>query len=145
VELDRLHWGAGWTPATAEELRGRVEKAIAGDGWVADGNYMGKIGTTVLERADVVVWLDPPLRTILRRLWSRTLRRIRTRDQLWGGNVESWRGAFLSRDSIFWWAVKMHVRRRRAWPRRLAHLDVVRLRSPADAERWLADYVKVRM
>ena len=106
---------------------------------------MGKIGTTVLERADVVVWLDPPLRTILRRLWTRTLRRVRTREELWSGNVDSWRGAFLSRNSIFWWAVKMHVRRRRVWPRRLAHFGVVRLRSPADAERWLADYVNVRM
>ena len=145
IDLDALHWGPGWTEATPEELRSRVEAAIASDGWVVDGNYHGKIGTLVLERADEVVWLDPPLRTIMRRLWTRTLGRIRMQEELWSGNRERWRGAFLSRDSIFWWAVKMHVRRRRIWPLRLAQFNVVRVRSPREAEEWLARYVNVRM
>jgi hypothetical protein len=127
-------------------MRARVEPELARDGWVIDGNYHGKIGTVVLERADVVVWLDPPLRTIMRRLWRRTVDRIRAGDELWStGNRETWRGAFLHRDSLFVWALKMHVRRRRAWPKRLARFNLVRLRSPREANEWLERYVKVRM
>jgi adenylate kinase family enzyme len=37
VELDAIHWGAGWTEATADELRARVEPIVVGDRWVIDG------------------------------------------------------------------------------------------------------------
>ncbi|TQN32852.1 hypothetical protein FHX37_2837 [Haloactinospora alba] len=60
IELDALHWGPGWSPATAEELSERVGRVTAADAWVVDGNYRSKIGTLVWERADTVVWLDPP-------------------------------------------------------------------------------------
>jgi hypothetical protein len=94
----------------------------------------------VLERADLVVWLDPPLSTILRRLWTRTLDRIRKGDELWGGNRETWRGAFLSRNSLFVWALKTHRGRRRRYAERLARYEMVRLRSAREAEAWLERY-----
>jgi adenylate kinase family enzyme len=109
VELDALHWGPNWSEPSSEDFRARVREPLATNGWVADGGYHGKLGDFVLEQADLVVdlvvWLDPPLWTILRRLWVRTLRRIRGRDELWSGNRETWRGAFLSRDSLFLWAL----------------------------------------
>jgi hypothetical protein len=141
VELDALHWGPDWSEPSAEEFRARVEQALAGGGWVADGGYHGKLGDLVLERAGLVVWLDPPLWAILGRLWARTLRRIRARDELWGGNRETWRGAFLSRNSLFLWALQTHRPRRRRYEQRLARFDVVRLRSPAEIEAWLAESV----
>ena len=70
IELDALHHGPNWQEATAEELRARVEEALAGlDGWVADGNYMGKLGTWLIDQADTIVWLDLPLRTLLPRIY----------------------------------------------------------------------------
>ena len=68
VELDALHWGPGWSEPSAEAFRERVQAALAGEAWVADGAYHGKLGELVLERAELVVWLDPPLPTVLRRL-----------------------------------------------------------------------------
>jgi adenylate kinase family enzyme len=137
VELDALHWGPGWSEPSAEDFRAKVEEALAGDGWVADGGYHGKIGELVLERADVVVWLDLPLWTILRRLSARTLRRIRGGEELWGSNRETWRRAMLSRNSFFLWALKTHRPRRRRYEQRLARFEVVRLRSTAETEAWL--------
>lgn len=128
-----------------EDFRARVHGAIASDGWVVDGNYSGKLGHLVLEEADAIVWLDPPLRTILRRLVRRTLARIRTREELWSGNRETWRNALFSRESLFLWAIKTHRRFRRRAPHNLERFDAVRLRSPAEVEAWLEDYVKVRM
>jgi adenylate kinase family enzyme len=137
VELDALHWGPNWSECSEEEFQARVRSAIAADAWVVDGSYAGKLGDLVLERADLVVWLDLPLRTILGRLWRRTVHRIRNGVELWGGNRETWRGAFLSRDSLFVWALKTHRSRRRRYVQRLARFDLVRLRSQQEAESWL--------
>lgn len=138
VELDALYHGPGWTEPPEGVFRARVEEAIAGDGWVVDGNYQGKLGDFVLARADTIVWLDLPLRSALRRLWGRTLRRIRTREELWNGNRESWRGAFWGRESLFLFTIRQHRRRRRVWPERLVGRNVVRLRSAAEVDDWLA-------
>ena len=144
VELDSLVHGPGWTEATNEELRSRLAPVLDGEGgWVIDGNYERKLGDAVLERSDTVVWLDLPLATILRRLWRRTSSRIRTREELWNGNRESWRNAFVGRDSLFAWTIRAHRRHRRQMPGRLArpglrHLTVAHLTSPEEMHRWLA-------
>lgn len=141
IELDALHHGPSWTEASAEELIERVAAATAEGGWVADGNYHGKIGDLVLRQADTLVWLDLPLYVCLGRLWRRTSRRIRDDVELWNGNKEEWRNVLVGWDSLFAWAIRAHVQRRRAFPaelRRRPHLTVVRLRSPAEVERWLA-------
>ena len=137
VELDALHWEPGWREAPPKEFRRRVAAALESDGWVVDGNYRGRLGTSVLDRADVVVWLDLPLPTILWRVVSRTLRRLRTREQLWGGNVETVGNAFLRRDSLMWWAIKTHFRWRRRLPQVVEKYPHVRLRSAGEVDRYL--------
>ena len=138
IELDAIHHGPNWTEERVEVFRAKVDEATAGDAWVVDGNYERKIGDLVLERADLVVWLDLPLRTALRRLWARTRGRIKDGTELWAtGNRESWRTAFWGRESLFAWTIRSHLRRRRTAPVRLARFPVVRLRSPADVDRWL--------
>ena len=136
-ELDALHHGPGWTEATADELRARVEPLVAEDAWVVDGAYRGKLGDLVLERAELVVWLDLPLRVWLPRLLRRTVRRVVRREELWNGNTESFRGAFWGRESLFAWAFRMHFSRRRRYPTDLSPYAVVRLRSTREVEEWL--------
>ena len=140
VELDALHHGPNWSAPSAEEFRTRVRQAMAAapEGWVIDGNYDGKLGETVVAAADTIVWLDPPLRTLLHRLWRRTSHRIRHEVELWNGNRETWRSALWGRDSLFAWTLRAFFRHRREWPRRFAaHPGFVRLRTPEAARRWL--------
>jgi adenylate kinase family enzyme len=141
VELDALHWGPNWSAPSTEEFRARVEQALSSPGWIADGSYYGKLGDSVLERADFIVWLDLPFRTVMRRVWVRTLRRIRTGEELWAGNRETWRDAFFSRDSLFVWVVKTHRSRRRRYLERLGRYEFVHLRSQWEIEAWLAERV----
>jgi adenylate kinase family enzyme len=143
VELDALHHGPNWSEPPAEEFRRVVATALAGDGWIADGDYSSKLGDLVLERAETVVWLDQPLALILWRLWRRTSRRIRRGEELWSGNRESWRTAFWGRESLFAWTIRTFFRKRRTLPERFArhpHLEVVRLRSPRAVERYLSTH-----
>jgi adenylate kinase family enzyme len=140
VELDALHHGPNWYQPTAEEFSAIVREAMDAlpDGWVIDGNYESKLGNLVLGHADTIVWLDLPFALKFQRLLRRTMTRIRGDVELWSGNKETLRGAFWSRDSLFWWMVKTHVRHRRKWPGRFAgDPRLVRLRSVEEARKWL--------
>jgi len=141
IELDALHWEPNWVEAPNDLFRERVKQSLQGDSWVADGNYH-QARDIVWNRADTVVWLDYPFRTIMDRLARRTLRRIFTHEQLWNGNQEHIRGLF-TRDSVFLWAIRTYRRRRRQYPILLrkpenSHLTVVRLRSPREAGEFLS-------
>jgi adenylate kinase family enzyme len=137
VELDALHHGPNWQEATAEELRARVDESFASlGGWVTDGNYMHKLGTRVIDQADTVVWLDLPLRTLLPRIYRRSRGRMRERVELWHpGNFETWRGIWV----LSAYTVRVHHRQRRSWPLLFGGKELVRLRSSAEADAWLAE------
>ena len=143
IELDALHWEPNWTEAPDEVMRQRVSAAIASDGWVVDGNY-AMVRDLVWARAEAVVWLDLPLRTILWRYASRTVRRIVAREELWSGNRERLTQLF-SRESLLWWILTTYRQRRRDYPRRLAarpDLVAVHLRSARHADRWIAEVAR---
>src|SRR5579871_3130932 len=62
VELDALVHGPAWTETPDEELRAALAPILAADGWVIDGTYIRKLGNRVLDAADLVIWLDLPIR-----------------------------------------------------------------------------------
>jgi adenylate kinase family enzyme len=138
-ELDALHHGPNWTEASAEELREKVEPLVGGDAWVIDGAYRGKLGDLVLEAADTVVWLDLPLHVWLPRLVRRTVARTIRREELWNGNRESFRMTFLSHDSVVYYALRHYRHRRERYPVELSRFALVRLRTPAEVEQFLAE------
>ncbi len=141
IELDALHWLPGWQEAPLELLRSRVQGAVASGSWTIDGNY-SKVRDLVLSRADTLIWLDYSLAMIMGRVVRRTLKRTLTREKLWGGNREGLRQAFLSRDSIIWWALTTYKRRRSDYLKMLAspayaHLTILHFHSPRQTRRWL--------
>jgi adenylate kinase family enzyme len=140
IELDALHHGPNWSAPTNEEFQAKVRQAIASApfGWVIDGNYDSKLGDTAIAQANEVIWLDLPFTLKFIRVWLRTVRRIRTNEVLWNGNRESWRGAFLSRDSLFVWLTRTHLRHRREWPWVFSDDPrFVRFRSEAQVRDWI--------
>jgi adenylate kinase family enzyme len=142
VEMDALVHGPNWAETPDDELRRAVEPMVASEAWVIDGTYRGKLGNLIAERAEVVVWLDLPIRVWLPRLLRRTVRRIVRREELWNSNRETLRGAFFSRDSLILFACRQHFRRRRVYPSELASFKVVRLRSQREVAEWLAGVSK---
>ncbi len=143
VELDALSWGPNWTMEPDDAFRAVVAAASAGDRWVIDGNYR-KVRSIVWARVDTIVWLDYSFPRVFEQLLRRTIRRALTHEELWHGNRERLRTSFFSRDSILLWAIKTHRRRQREYPALLARPEyerprVVRLRSPRETRRWLAD------
>jgi adenylate kinase family enzyme len=145
VELDALHHGPNWKAASAEELRARVHAAIDGAfGWVVDGHYGNKLGTLLLDRAELIIWLDLPLHTKLRRLARRTALRWLRNEELWNGNRETFKDAFWGPEALFPWAIRGHFRQRHQLPVQLAGRSVVRLRTAREADTWLSAFPAAR-
>ena len=145
IELDALMHQPGWTPRPDDEFKREVEHATAQDAWVVDGNYVQVvIEGPVWQRADTVVWVDPPRRTVMRQLFARTLRRTVTREVLWNGNREPLSNlTSLDPDQsvLVWsWITYRGLKERYSAAMedpRWRHMNFVRLRSNAEANRWL--------
>jgi len=138
VELDALHHGPNWESCGADVLRQRVAAATEGDGWVTDGTYHRMIGNLVVDRADVLVWLDLPVPRVMWRLLRRTHVRNRDKIVLWNGNVEpGWRESFRY---LLWPGLRAAFRNRREFPRRYAGVNVRRLRSDDDVRAFVRSF-----
>ncbi len=136
-ELDALHHGPDWSEPTPEDFRAIVEPIVESKAWVIDGPYRGKLGDLVLEGADLVVWLDLPLRVWLPRLLRRTASRIIRREELWNGNRERLRDALHPQNSVVFFALRHYRDRRQRYPSELASFPVVRLRTTAEVDDFL--------
>jgi adenylate kinase family enzyme len=145
LELDAVNHQPGWVPLPPDEFRQAVSVKLAADGWVIDGNYSA-VRQLVWARADTVVWLDLPKRTVMRQIIWRTFRRAARREELWNGNRERWQN-FFSLDpqkSVIAWAWQKHDQyheryRKAAADPANADLTFIRLTSRADVAGFLAD------
>jgi adenylate kinase family enzyme len=145
LELDSVYHQPGWVPLPREEFRRRVGDAVAGERWVIDGNYTSNVKDLVWARADTVVWLDLPKRTVMGRIIWRSFQRAARRVELWNGNRERWRNLFSvdKEESVIAWAWQTHAATRAKLEAAMAdpqndHLRFVRLTRPAEVRRFLA-------
>jgi adenylate kinase family enzyme len=72
VHLDRHHWKHGWVETPEDEWRAALTAALAGEQWIADGNYAGTFDLR-FRRADTIVVLSPSRWRCLGRSLRRTL------------------------------------------------------------------------
>ncbi len=141
VELDAIYWLPNWTPRPIDEFRAAIETAVSGDQWVIDGNY-GKVRDIIWPRATDIVWLNLPFARVFWRALTRTTRRVITQEELFSGNRETIRTALLGRDSLLWWVIRTHRRRRRTYEKLLRRSSDCRfvvheIRNSADERKSL--------
>jgi len=74
IHLDRHYWKPGWVRPSDDEWRAKQQALLAGDAWIADGNYHETLDLR-LERADTVVVLDTPWWVCAGRAFVRGVRR----------------------------------------------------------------------
>src|SRR2546429_237925 len=73
IHLDLHFWKPGWVAPSETEWREKQYGVLAGNAWIADGNYHETLDLR-LERADTVGFLDPPWRLCAGRAFLRGLR-----------------------------------------------------------------------
>jgi adenylate kinase family enzyme len=149
LELDSVYHLPDWVPLPDDEFRAVAREFALQDRWVIDGNYTSHgVLDVVWHYADTVVWLDPPRRTVMRRVTWRTLRRAVLREELWNGNREPW-GNFTKwapEENIVRWAWTTFDHTREKYEGRMndpqwGHLDFVRLRSRGEVSEFVASLV----
>lgn len=137
VELDGIFHQPGWHDLPREEFQARVTDIASTTSWVIDGNYSA-VRDLVWARADTVVWLDLPRRTVMRRVVRRTLRRVVLREELWNGNREPWANFYRwDRNNMLRMAWARHTVLRQRYTGLMAdpawsHLRFIHLRSPQE-------------
>ena len=133
TEIDGLYHGEGWT--RRESFADDVRSLAAEPRWVAEWQY-SEVRQLLAERADLIVWLDLPTPVVMARVIRRTMRRARTREELWNGNVEPGLVHAVTNDEgIIRWAWKTRAKYRALVPR--AGVPTVRLRTQREIEAWL--------
>ncbi|WP_067819127.1 adenylate kinase [Actinomadura kijaniata] len=140
-ELDAMHHGPGWTPRP--EFVDEVRAFAATDRWICEDQYHGKLGDLLWERADTVIWLDLPRRTVMFRVLRRSFGRALFRRELWNGNRERWRD-WADPDHPVRWAWSQYDRKRAKTAERIARhpgVRVVHLRTARRTRRldWLEE------
>jgi len=147
IELDGLHWLPNWTPRPKEEFIARVREAASEERWIVDGNYSA-VRDLLWSRAELLVWLNYGFPRVFWQAVSRSVRRVVTGEELFGGNRETWR-EFVSRDGIPRWVLRTFWRRRREMPlllgeERYRHLHCWEFRTPRQAEAFVAELSRNR-
>jgi len=139
TEIDALYHGPGWTPR--EDFMRDVAAFVAQPTWVTEWQY-GKARPLLLQRADLLVWLDLPRAVVMGRVVRRTTERRLNRTVLWNGNLEPPLSTFFTdRDHIVRWAWRTHhenAERVAAAVTSRADLSIVRLRHQREVDEWLA-------
>jgi adenylate kinase family enzyme len=74
IHLDVHYWKPGWVEPSDDEWREKQRTLLAGDAWIADGNY-NKTLDLQLEHAETVVFLDTPWWICASRAFVRGLRK----------------------------------------------------------------------
>jgi adenylate kinase family enzyme len=143
IELDALNWLPGWVglnETDPDRFVERIQRATAGPRWVVAGSYTSFSQRTFWPRLETLIFLDLPRWLLLSRVVTRSWRRWRSGELLWGTNTESfWRQLRVwdQEDSLLWWVWTQHAKKREQVAQvkgdpRWRHIRVLHLRSRAE-------------
>ena len=135
LPTDPLYWGPNWQPVPVAQVMESVERHLAHEGWVLDGNFEDQ-HEQIWSRADTIIWLDYNLATILSRVTWRNVKWFLRGDVVW-----SQQRMTLSRAiSGIRHSLRSYGRKKRLYRDLLSRMPdvcVLRFRSPRETSAWL--------
>ncbi len=141
VEIDSLYHGPEWTRRPSFEAD--VDRFTSAPEWVIEWGY-NAVRSMLNERMDLLIWLDHPRWTVVRRVVARTMVRRLRRVELWNGNLEGplWT-FFTDPEHIVRWSWRVYGEYKAKIAELLAgpdgeRLTVVRLSGQRQVDSWLA-------
>lgn len=135
IHLDSLYWKAGWIETAKAEWAERVAELVRRDAWIMDGNYSGTFDIRV-PACDTLIFMDMPRLLCLWRIVKRFfVYRRRTRPDMAAGCSEDLNPEFL----LWVWNYPKQQRPKvlKLMRENAASKQMIRLRSPAEVERFL--------
>ena len=133
---DDFYWEQDWKPSPIARVDRLLGEVLDKPSWVLDGNFEHR-WESVWNQADLIVWLDYSLPTVLWQVARRNIGWFFSRRIIWSGNrMTLYRVMSGVRHSL-----RSHRRKRDAYPRyidQLRHNNVVRLSTRAQTSSWVA-------
>lgn len=131
--MDQLNWKPGWIESSKDEIREKLSAITATDRWLIDGTYGGTLDAR-LQWADLVLYLDYPIRLcfarLMRRIWTY---RGRARPDMTDGCPERFDLPFL------WYLLCWNSGPKLRLEARIRGYEakVIRLKSPEALDQWM--------
>ena len=115
--------------------------AIIEDGWVICGNYKN-VRPLILDRVDLVVWLNYSFAKTFWWTFKRTVRRIYDQQPVCNGNFESFYQQFFTKKSILWWVITTYSKRKQTYTELSRQIPEkwVTIRNPKELDAFLVKY-----
>lgn len=138
IELDQMLF-ENQSRKTDEEFRTAVKEVVERPKWICDGVFYN-LADIIWPKADIVIWLDVPLKTTYKQVLSRSLGRIIRRQSKPGGQRQTLKTAF-GRNGIV--TRTPHIHRKvttnyeKLVPQYVPANKVVRLKSRKEVSDWL--------
>ena len=145
VDLDDFYWNSELRHAGRAALQDAITTRLANlENWIVDGTYLQDVLELLWPNATGLIWLDPPLHVIVRRVFIRTWKRSRAPEPVHGDHHESFWTLFdvrHPRRSLLWLAFSTHASRKHRIKRALCSTIrsdalVIYLRSSSDIDQW---------
>ncbi|MDX6269738.1 MAG: hypothetical protein QOD28_961 [Acidobacteriota bacterium] len=136
IHLDALYWNPGWVETDKAEWALKVAELARRDAWVMDGNYSGTLDLR-LAACDTLIFLDTARWLCLWRvLKRRVMYRGRSRPDMAAGCREQFDWEFAR--WVWDYPNKQRPKMLELMHEHAAGKRMISLRSPAEAERFLA-------
>ena len=137
IELDSIYWRSDWkhNPNFLTDLNSSLS---ANSSYVLDGNYASS-DYLKWKDIDLVIWLDYSLHLSFYRCLTRTIKRLITKECLWGSNKETIYN-ILGKNSILYFMVTHYYKNKKKFENDMvnhSNITFIRLRTPKEAEAFL--------
>ena len=137
IELDSIYWGSDWkhNPNFLTDLDSSLS---ANSSYVLDGNYASS-DYLKWKDIDLVIWLDYSFHWSFYRCLTRTVKRLITKECLWGSNKETIYN-ILGKNSILYFMVTHYYKNKKKFENDMvnhSNITFIRLRTPKEAEAFL--------
>lgn len=147
IAMDDIFWNDGWVETEDSVMSETLSRlTTTNTNWVTDGVFFKRRGG-LWSKATDFIWLDFPLVVTFYRIFIRTIRRIWSRELLFGTKdcTENAWTVFtnFNSKSILWWCLSQHYPLRKKLMKAIKEevvnergLTVRKFRSPNQTEDW---------
>ena len=142
IELDSIYWKSDWKP-NPNFLIDLDSSLSTNSSYVLDGNYASS-DYLKWKNIDIVIWLDYSFHLSFYRCLIRTIKRLITKESLWGSNKETLSN-ILGKNSILYFMVTHYHKNKKKFlldMKNKSDIKFIRLRSPKEAENLLQLLIK---